>query len=69
MIIIRFSRYKGLVICLCTRLEENLKISSSLELWLVRFEEREDEDEESVVYLYFVPCMIFSHTFLHVVPF
>ena len=42
--------------CLCTRLDGNLltcKISSSLELWLVRFvfskeEDEEEEDEESV---------------------
>ena len=42
MIITSFSSSKRVkkIICLCTRLEENLftcKISSSLELWLVRF--------------------------------
>ena len=60
LIIISFSRSKevnGKIICLCTSSDENLftcKISSSLELCLVRFmfskedEEEEEEDEESV---------------------
>ena len=52
------------------------KISSSLELRLVRFvfskEEDDEEDEESVkimFYLYFVPSGIISYTFLHAVTF
>ena len=76
LIIIIFSRSKRVnknIICLCTRSDGNLltcKISSSLELQLVRFvfskeEEDEKEDEESVkimFYLYFVACVII-HTF------
>ena len=66
MIITSFSSSKRVkkIICLCTRLEENLftcKISSSLELWLVRFVFSKKDDEESVkimFYLYFVPRVI-----------
>ena len=82
-IIISFSiskRVNGKIICLCTSSDENLfirKISSSLELYLVRFmfskeDEEEEEDEESVkimFYLYFVPCVIISYKFLHAVTF
>ena len=78
-IIISFSRSKrvnGKIICLCTSLDESLfmhKISSSLELCLVRFmfskEDEEEEDEESVKIIYFVPCVIISYRFLHAVTF
>ena len=76
-IIISFSRSKrvnGKIICLCTSSDESLfihKISSSLELCLVRFMFSK-EDEESVkimFYLYFVPCVIISYKFLHAVTF
>ena len=84
LIIIIFSRSKRVnknIIYLCTRSDGNLltcKISSSLELRLVRFvfskedEEEEDEEDESVkimFYLYFVPCVIISYNFLHAVTF
>ena len=65
LIIIIFSRSKMVnknIICLCTRSDGNLltgKISSSLELWLVRFvfSKEEEEDEESVKIMFFAPCV------------
>ena len=60
----------GKIICLCTRLEENLlscKISSLVLLRLLSYEE--EEEEESDIYLHFIPHVFnFLHavTFLHV---
>ena len=73
VIIIIFSRSKRVnkFICLCTRSDGNLltcKFIGSMVSEICVFKRRR-RICESHVYLYFVPCVIFSYYFLHAVIF
>ena len=48
---------------------QNFKSSTAMVIELRFLEEEDDEESVKIVFLYFVPCVIFSSNFLHAVTF